>query len=341
MIALCIALGALGSPQVPEPVAPVAPTPARPRLEWVAPPSCPQADEGSELLARFLGDRAVEAEARVTLEAVGPDGFAATVTVADATRSLSAADCATLARAAALVVAVSLEPVATAEAVHRRDTQPAEAVAPAAPTVVDDVRLEPPPAAPPASSTTLRRADRPGNASPSPPAANPAHWLGASGGVAFVHVPALTGAARLSYAFTRRALRVQAELTYAPPRTVTYSAEPALGGRFQSLAVGARACFSPGIGRVAAPLCAGVEGGPVRGRGVGVVNVRRPTPAYVGAVGSGALVVRASARVAVTAGAELLVAVVRPAFYVGARDVLLRSPPVGLRGLVGLEVRLR
>lgn len=328
-------------PQVPEPTVRVdASAPERPRLEWVAPPSCPNADEGAEQLARFLGDRAVEAEAHVTLEAAGSADYVATVTVAGATRTLRSADCTTLARAAALVVAVSLEPVVTAEAVHRRDTEPAEAEAAALPTPVDDdLRTEP--ASSPASRSTEGRADRPSDPVPPPPAPIRAHWLGASGGVTFAHVPALTGGVRLSYAFTRRVLRLQAELTYALPRTVGYPAEPALGGRFQSIVVGGRACFAPAFGRVAAPLCAGVEGGPVIGRGVGVINTRRPTPAYVGVVASGALVVRASTRVAVTAGAELLVAAVRPAFYVGARDVLLRAPTVGLRGLVGLEVRLR
>lgn len=346
MLCAALVLGAepAAPPQVPEPTVRIAAAaPERPRLEWVAPPSCPPADEGAEQLARFLGDRVVAAEARVTLEAAGSADYVATVTVAGATRTIRSTDCTTLARAAALVVAVSLEPVVTAEAVHRRQTEPAEAVA-AAPTPVDDDDRTEPTASPTSRSTsrsTLGRADRPSDPAPRTPAPIRAHWLSASGGVAFAHVPALTGGARLSYAFTRRALRVQAELTYALPRTVGYRAEPALGGRFQSIAVGGRACFAPAVGRVAAPLCAGVEGGPVLGRGVGVINARRPTPAYVGAVASGALVVRASARVAVTAGAELLVAAVRPAFYVGARDVLLRAPPVGLRGLAGLEVRLR
>lgn len=343
VLVAALVLEAAGPPQIPEPTVPVAASaPERPRLEWVAPPSCPPADEGAEHLAQFLGDRAVAAEARIALEAAGPADYVATVTVAGATRTIRATDCTTLARAAALVVAVSLEPVVTAEAVHRRDTAPAEAVAAAPTPVGDDLRIEPTASlTSPTPRSTPGRADRPRDPAPRTPAPIRAHWLGVSGGVTFAHVPALAGGVRLSYAFTRRALRVHGELTYALPRTVGYPAEPALGGRFQSIAVGGRACFAPAVGRVAAPLCAGVEGGPVLGRGVGVINARRPTPAYVGAVASGALVVRAGARVAVTAGAELLVAAVRPAFYVGARDVLLRAPPVGLRGLVGVEVRLR
>lgn len=316
--------------------------PGEPRLEWIAPTGCPDAVRGTEELAHFLGGRALPESARVELAEREGGGYVATVAVAGATRALRADECDTLARAAALVVAVSLEPVITAEVVHRGDTGAPAAIAPATVAPSEDEALTEPtePAASTSSRIDLRRADRPDERS-RPPAPARAHWLGASGGVAFAHVPALTAVTRLSYAFTRRALRVQAELTYAVPRTITYPTEPALGGRFQSVALGARACFAPAVGRVAAPLCAGFEGGPVVGRGVAVLNVQRPTPAYLGALVGGAIVVRASSRVAVTAGAELLVAALRPAFYVGARDVLLRAPEVGLRGFLGLELRVR
>jgi hypothetical protein len=166
------------------------------------------------------------------------------------------------------------------------------------------------------------------------------HAVGVSGGVALALVPALTGVVRLGYAFQRNALRVQAEATYATPRTITYPDDPGVGGRFQSLVLGARACFAPAAGRVAVPLCTGLEGGPVLGRGLGVPTVRTPVGAWLGALAGGAVLVRVHPRVALQLGADLLVALRRPAFHVGARETLFRANPVGLRVVAGLELRL-
>lgn len=112
MLALRAALAAV-APEVPPP-------PGEPRLEWVAPPQCPDEARGAEHLARYLGGRALSAPARVELTA-GATGHVATVTVAGATRTLHAEDCETLARAAALVVAVSLDPVTAAAVVLGED----------------------------------------------------------------------------------------------------------------------------------------------------------------------------------------------------------------------------
>jgi hypothetical protein len=339
------------APEVPAP-------PAEPRLEWVAPPSCPDAARGGEHLVRFLGGRALSAPARVELRA-GATGHVALVTVDGATRTLHASDCETLARAAALVVAVSLDPVTAAEAVLGREAQgepllvPAPAPAPgvagegqAGPPVGEDAapapaRASPPPTRPRRAPGAPRGADMPPRTGPSMTAARDGHALGLGGGVALALVPALTGALRLGYAYDRGALRVQADVTYATPRRVTYPAEPGVGGRFQSVALGGRACFAASAPRVVVPLCGGVEGGPIFGRGRGVTNPRSPVGAWVGALAGGAVVVRLVPRLALTAGADLLVALRRPAFHVGTRETLFRVPPVGLRALAGLELRLR
>src|SRR5690606_20325038 len=109
-----------------------------------------------------------------------------------------------------------------------------------------------------------------------PAPASRSHSLGLSGGLGWVVVPALTGMIRLGHAFDRDALRLQTDLAYATPRAITYLGSPSVGGRFQSLALSVRACFAPGSTRVTVPLCAGLEGGPVLGRGLGVAPARRP-----------------------------------------------------------------
>lgn len=338
MLALRAALAAV-APEVPPP-------PGEPRLEWVAPPQCPDAARGAEHLARFLGGRALSAPARVELTA-GATGHVATVTVAGATRALHAEDCETLARAAALVVAVSLDPVAAATVVLEREAEVSTGgtEGEAETAVETDVGSGAPPESieppqPERRRASWGRADMPprGDASSEP---RGSHWLGASGGIALALVPSLTGAVRLGYAFERNALRVQAEATYATPRTITYPGEPTVGGRFQSVAVGVRACFAPAAGRVSVPLCGGLEGGPIFGRGVGIADTRSPVGAWIGGLAGAAAVVRVHSRVALTLGADLLVALRRPAFHAGARRTLFRATPVGLRALAGLELRLR
>lgn len=311
---------AAASPEVPAP-------PGEPRLEWIAPAECPDAARGADELARFLGGRALPVPARVELGA-SAQGYAATVTVARASRTLHGSDCETLARAAVLVVAVSLDPVATAAVV----SSPASAV----------VAATPAPPRPPTTARSPRRTTARADvrARVEPPLAS-THWLGASGGVALALVPALTGAVRLGYAYGHRALRVQAEITYATPRAVTYPAEPKVGGRFQSVVAGVRACFAPATGRLAVPLCAGLEGGPIFGQGVGIANTRSPVGVWLGGLAGAAAVVRVHARVALVAGAELLVALRRPAFHVDPRGTLFIAAPVGLQALAGIELRLR
>lgn len=350
MLVLRAALAAV-APEVPPP-------PGEPRLEWVAPPQCPDETRGAEHLTRFLGGRELPAPARVEL-APSPMGLVATVTVDGATRTLHAVDCETLARAAALVVAVSLDPIATAAMVLEDDrgelerpaSGSAQGRAPAQLSTSSVATAREPSGAqgaaanetiapPPARRRGWDRADMPPRADAGFAGGN-RHWLAASGGIGLAIIPPLTGAVRLGYAFERSLLRVQAEITYAAPRPVTYVAEPTVGGRFQTVALGARACFAPAAGRVAVPLCGGVEGGPIFGRGIGVSNMQSPVGAWVGGLAGAAAVVRVHARLALVAGAELLVALSRPAFHVGTRGTLFTAMPMGLRAMAGIELRLR
>lgn len=339
ILALRAALAGV-APEVPAP-------PQPPRLEWLAPPHCPDAARGAEHLARFLGGRTSSAPARVELSS-GATGHVATVTVDGATRTLHADDCETLARAAALVIAVSVDPVAAAAVVL--DEGDAEIDAPPAPERPEPELASDTERGPPSQPTALapdRRARPSSRRADMPPRAEPGaalvsrHWLDASAGVALALVPSLTGAVRLGYAFERAALRVQAELVYATPRTITYPGEPAVGGRFQSVALGLRACFAPSGRRVAMPLCAGLEGGPILGEGVGVPSTRSPVGGFIGALAGAAVHVRVHPRLALLGGADLLVALRRPAFHVDARGTLFTTPSVGLRAFAGLAVRLR
>lgn len=331
MLVLHLAL-ATSAPEVPPP-------PGQPRLEWTAPPECPNADRGAEHLARFLGGRALPTTARVAL-ASAATGHVATVTVDGATRTLQASDCETLARAAALVVAVSLDPFAAAAMLDEPEPQ-APSLDPFAASS-GEVPLAaggPPPARVASSRRASGRSGGGASGSERRASASPEHWLGASAGPALVLVPALTGALRLGYAFQREALRVQANATYATPRAVTYPGTT-VGGRFQSVAVGVHGCLAPTAGRITVPLCAGLEGGALVGQGLGVNNPRTPVGGWLGAVAGGSVVLRVRPRLALSLGADLIGGLWRHSFHAGSRGTLFKVPLVGLRAMLGLELRL-
>lgn len=332
---------ALGLARAPEP-APV----EGPRLEWLAPPECPDARRGAELLARFLGERAPSGTARVEL-AADASGHSASVTVNDATRTLRGSDCETLARAAALVVAVSLDPSVAEDMVLPEEAPPEPASA-----VPDPIPADPPPepiasrnAAPsdPAPTPAPTPAPAPTRTSPSrrgPPAGSSApHWLTLGSGLSGAAIPAITGVIRMGYGYHRGALHLHAHATYATPRVIAYP-DSGVGGRFQALSLDARACFAPAVGRFAIPLCGGAESGMVVGRGLGVADAQRPVGAWVGLLASTAVRVQVHPRVAVTMGADFVALLRRPAFIVGEREILFRSPVFGLRGLLGVELRV-
>ena len=192
----------------------------------------------------------------------------------------------------------------------------------------------------PAPERALERASTsPSRPTPVPKSRSP-HWLTLGSGASGVAIPLIAGAIRLGYAYQRRALHLHANAIYATPRVIAYPGDSGVGGRFQALSFDARACFAPAVGRVAIPLCGGVESGLVLGRGLGVADAPRPVGAWIGMLASTTVRVQVHPRVAVTMGADLVALLRRPAFVVGERDPLFRSPIAGLRGLLGVELRV-
>jgi hypothetical protein len=299
-------------------------------LDWSAPAGCPDAPTAAALLREQLHGEEADARARVVIEPLDR-GWSARVSIEAgeplAPRVLSAADCDDLARAAILVIAVSIDPIAVA-----RDAAPA----------ADERPIVPPPIEPsghagvvaPTTASTRAR-DRPRDRD-----APSIHTLRIGGGVGLQVVPALGGVVELAYALGRPRWRFEAGARYQPPLEVHYDDED-VGGRVQALTFVARACPVPTLGRVAFPICFGVEGGPVFGRGLGVANVDQPVTVWVAAQAGLGIVVRVHRVVGIALGTELLVTLARPAFHLGDREDLFRTPVVGGRALVGLEFRMR
>lgn len=313
-----------------------------PALSWSAPATCPDATWARASLASQLRG-ALPADTVVQIDIVpASPGFAATIAVRGnstdtpfAPRRLVAGDCEALARAAVLVVAVAIDPIAV---VGPSDPQDAADPPPSFDLPEPLPRTRPSPVGP-STPITGPLVDR--TAPPSTPR-SPARWhhaLRITGGVGSTIIPALTGVVQLGYAAIRSGWRIETHGGWLVPVDRRY--DDGAGARLQAITLSLRGCPSPTIGRVTLAVCLGLEGGSVVGRGTGVPRSTRAVSGWLAAELGVAAVVAVHPRLGVVLAADVTAAALRPAFHLGARADLFDAPIVGGRGLVGLEVRLR
>jgi len=230
--------------------------PSKPGLEqldfrWQAPEGCPGSADVRGHLRRYLG-HAVYSEAiaavrvRAKVEAPARRGapyrlrVRVVLPVGEVQREVAAAACDRLAAAAALIVAVALDPLRA------------------------EARLK-------------VEARRPEPSEPPPPRRVRRTWaeLRFGGGLLAAVLPGVSGVAAVEVALVRRMLRVAVAGRYLAPRTShPYPSDPAVGVSVMGGSVAARACVVPAVFRVEFPLCAEVEAGALRARGVGLPQVR-------------------------------------------------------------------
>lgn len=308
-------------------------------LEWRAPDGCARGEAVVAEVERLLAGRTpARAAVRADVSAEGA-GVAATVVIAGAApRVLRAGGCEALAQAVAVVIAVAVDP-------GLADTL---APGPAAPELVPPPPEPVTPSPDPASDAVT--SDAPARVAVTPTAAAPtapperrrprvSHAIGARAGALIGLSDLPTAAIGLTYALARGLLRVEARAQVATPRRSTYDdARDGPGVRVQALTLGALGCVSPGGATVRVPLCLGAEAGPMIGQGIGVANPQTRASLWASGLLTAGLVGRVHRRLDLLVGAELGVALRRPAFHVGEREALVRSRPFGVRVLVGFEV---
>jgi hypothetical protein len=317
-------------------------------LRWEAPPECPTADaiEARTVAELPPGTRAstrVRAIGRVEESASGEWRLHLQLESAAGrlTPETSAADCDELADAAAVQIAMALEPVPIEpEPVAAPEPEPVERVEPAA---------EPAPEAPPP-------ADDPPTATPSAtPRPRVTGALSSGGGVGVGIVPDLDAWLLLSgavlVALPTRAFSSQARaemlVAYALPRTRAATDGTAAGIRVSAWSIGPRGCWEPRVASVqrtsatfSFPLCLGADVLAVTGRGEGVRRSYRATRAAVAVVGGAHLIWHPLARLGVRAGVESWVTAVRPAFDIDDSPPLYTVGQFGIRGLFALQASL-
>lgn len=318
-------------------------------LRWSAPPSCPGAAEVrarvEELVGRPLGE--VDLEIVGVVEASPPDAWALELSLGppgEATRRrLVAARCATLADAAALLVAVHVAPKAGATALAWPDSAWIEARAPVVPAPA--ASAVPAAAAAPRPDPVGVRAVE---AAPASRARRQRTWslgLGLGAGVEVGALPGAASAIQAALVADRGRLRLALTGSFLLPRTRALTAPAGASARVLQGAVGLRTCVRSAWGRLTGSLCAGVELGAQEGVGRGVPAARRARSRWSAALVAPSLGWSLGAGAELVLGAELAAPFVRPRFvlaadHAGADVIVHTAAALSGRVIGGLVIRL-
>ena len=320
------------------------------RLDWQAPADCPDAAEMRGKVVRMIGEEAVGGAQVRAIGKVGVEAGRWTLELelqgagGGDPRTLVDRECRALADAAALVIAVAIDPQARAPV---PEDSPVEVVVPAPPETEEAPAAAPdPPVAP-----VLK--DRPVVEEPAParPAARrkPRVRLGlrAGAGVGFARIlPRPHVALDLAFAVEGRGWRVELGGGFAPPVHGTAPSDRDIGGEFRLGFGELRGCGMPGLSRVPLefPLCVGLQVGAMHGSGEGAgLAVKYDVRAlWVATRVGGAVRWRPrGGRVGLWLGVDAIVRLTRPSFVTAGNVQVHEAAPVGGQASFGVEVLLR
>ncbi|MEM9456539.1 MAG: hypothetical protein AAGF11_20345 [Myxococcota bacterium] len=340
-------------------------------VRWQAPAGCPEAVDVRERVSALLGrvptQRDLQAEGIIDPGPPWRLELSTTIGGRLQRRVLEANDCATVTEAAALILAVSVDPlrvspqVAPAQAPAQADVVVPAVVSPQAGgigevpggieavvgTAVDGGRGSVPveggapqpeqgPEQEPEQGQTVPRTSR------ERARARPRAWLRLGVGGELGAVPRGTGGVRLGVVLEGARAHLRLDGGYWIDRVAVLREDPEQTGAQIGLGTVTLA-GGPRLGgeRVAVPIAVGIEAGGLRTRGVGLVSPRVLTFAWVAGVVSVGVRAKVAQRLAVWGVVEGFIPVRRPSVRVGqgATEVEVhRVAPLGGRILLGLAV---
>lgn len=350
--------------------------PAGLELRWDAPPQCPDRAQLLAAIDATLGEvaagerRSLRARGRVRVEPGA--GFVVRLELDDghaSTRELRGTSCEELTDAAALVIAMAIDPrlLETLQGppeVPEPEVPGAEPGAPEAPKGPAPSEPGPngsgergpderePAEVAPREPSEARPADAGAERAPRDPEApstrsterrSPAslHFLGrAQAGVGGGPLPGAAGVLGLAAGLGGRGWRAELSASYWTPRTRTSAANPDVGVRAQLWTLGVHGCGEPRWRTLSFPLCVGVLAGAVHARGVGELEPRSVASRWVAVALEPGLVWWARPRLGVALRAEGHAALARPALRSEPSGTVFASAPVGGSLRAGLELRL-
>ena len=262
-------------------------------LRWDAPASCYDQGEAQATVRRWIGEGEPsypqqEPAARATVTVVPtPDGYTARLeieTTADTSyRELAGPDCTTLSNAAALVVALAIDPIAAGEqyavVLPESASQPVVATSSVASTRTPSPTDARPDAIQPVATTSPVA---PGAVEPVVRSATRRPWhlrgtarlsVGLGGGM----LPRPGPVVRVGAGLVARGFRLESRASAWLPQRANVTAVPGGAIELWIWTIGVRACAVPGAGKVTFPICVGVDGGSMRGKGSGLAGARTET----------------------------------------------------------------
>lgn len=282
-------------------------------LAWNAPPGCPDRAWVVAAVNRLVPSppqalhvtgavREDEGGFTVDLELSGP---------ASGTRTLRAASCTSVARGAALIIALALDPQAATSAIEEAPPAPAPA----------------PPLAPAASA-------------PPAPRREALAFAGAVviGGLLPTYAPGAVVGGGVAW----RALRLDLSAELVPHASTSLARRPAVGADFALAGLALRGCAGHAWGGLAVHGCAAVRAARISGEGRGLVETYRDRADLL-ALEPGVLVrVPLGTRAGLALDAAAVLPLTRPDFVLltnGPSEPLHRVSVVGLRAALTVDVR--
>ncbi|WAS90109.1 hypothetical protein [Nannocystis punicea] len=322
-----------------------------PAIEWRAPEGCPTRDDVLDALAALTRPPDLEGVRvrGVVRRVAGRYELRLDIHTRRLTqRRVERADaCESLDGAAALIIAIAIDPLEFAnqlappppEPTPEPEPEPAPPVPPP-PEIVEPAPVgpEPKPAAdPPPPPTPEPTPTRP----PLPPRSRDLSVLvRVDGAIDAGATPTIAGDVGGALGILWRRLRMEAVGHYMPPRPLTFGAEDARVGTVARWALGVRGCGRFIRGVLEIPVCLGLEAGQLLAEGAGItVDPRRARPPWFAASLGLGLVWSPHPRVGLGVRTDFLVTPLRAPFTVSDELVFI-TQPVGVRFAGGLEIRL-
>jgi len=326
----------------------VAPVEANPEwLQWDAVASCPDAEFAKRATELRLGREATASDATVvaTIERHDDEHRLELQITRDATldvHHLTSQDCRTLAEATGLLIAVSVDPVATARAlppVSLAAELPVSLAGPELPEPSLDAETAP---AEPIRSPVPRAPVQDTDSEPVgfEPGRVQDVRLGVSGGAELGALPGLSGGPRLQLGLGWERWRLELGGSLYVPRT----ARTENGAARVGLATAdVQACWRLGGSDIEVPVCGGIEAGASFAQGLRDPGARSASGLWVAPRVSGGVHGWVLSNLALVARAEVAVSAVRTAYEVrdpGDPITVFAPGPVSGRLWLGLEVKI-
>ncbi|MEZ4427578.1 MAG: hypothetical protein R3A51_07820 [Nannocystaceae bacterium] len=288
-----------------------------------------------------LGDRSLHAEAAVTaVDAGWRLDLRLTGSHAEGARAIESASCEELADAAALVIAIAIDPERMMTAASA--TPPPDVPPPAVP--------EPTPPAPKTAPKDMQEGPAPDPSQDEPPREEPAttpraHAINGAvrilAGVGLGALPAPAAILGADIGLLGRRYRIDLGVLGWFPRTAESANNAAVGGRFSLVAARVRGCGVPGAFALSFPLCVGVDVGAMRGTGIGALAVSRSATAPWAAARASAGLLWSWRLLGLWIEADALLAFARPIFGTTESPELYRPGLLSACFSGGIEVRFR